>query len=46
MFVCQVKQEKDLLLFYITFIRPLTEYAYQVYHNALPNNLSEDLERL
>ena len=38
--------EKDLLLFYITCIRLLTEYACQVYHNALANYLSEDLERL
>ena len=38
--------EKDLLLFYITCIRPLTEHVCQVYHNALPNYLSEDLERL
>ena len=38
--------DKDLLLFYITCIRPLTESACQVYHNALPEYLSEDLERL
>ena len=38
--------EKGLLLFYVTCIRPLTEYACQVHHNALPNYLSEDLERL
>ena len=31
---------------YITCIRPVTEYACQVYHNSLPNYLSNDLERL
>ena len=38
--------EKYLLLFYISCIRPITEHVYQVYHNALPNYQSEDLERL
>ena len=37
---------KDLLLFYITCIRPVTEYACQVFHNSLPKYLCEDLERL
>lgn len=37
---------KELVLFYVTCVRPLTEYACQVYHNSLPNYLSEDLERL
>ena len=37
---------KDMLLFYITCIRPVTEYACQVFHNSLPKHLCEDLERL
>ena len=34
------------MLFYTTCIKPLTEYACQVYHNSLPNYLSDDLEWL
>jgi len=37
---------KDLLLFYITYIRPVTEYACQVFHNFLLKYLCEDPERL
>ena len=35
-----------VVLFYATCIRPLTEYLCQVYHNSLPNYLSNDLEQL
>ena len=35
---------KDLLLFYLTFVRPVTEYACQVFHNSLTKYLSDDLE--
>ena len=38
--------EKELVTFYITCIRPITEYACPVYHNGLPKYLSDDLERL
>ena len=37
---------KDLLLFYVTCIRPLAEYACEVFHDSLPKYLSDDLERL
>ena len=38
---------KDLLNLSFCFVcvRPITEYACQVFHNALPHYLSEDLER-
>lgn len=36
----------DLLSFYLTCVRPITEYACPVFHNALPKYLSEDLEKL
>ena len=36
----------DLLLFYVTCIRPVTEYACRVFHTALTKYLSDDLERL
>ena len=35
----------ELLLFYLTSIRPVTEYACPVYHHSLPQYLSVDLER-
>ena len=38
--------EKDLVTFYTTSIRPITEYACAVFHNALPKYLSEDSERI
>ena len=37
---------KDMLLFYTTCIRPVLEYACPVFHNALPQYLSNNLERL
>ena len=37
---------KDMLLFYITCIRPTIEYACQVFHTGLPQYLSDDLESL
>ena len=37
---------KDLVIFYITCIRPTMEYACPVYHNSLPNYLSDELESL
>ena len=49
-FLRQLKRSKaaskELTQFYITCIRPVTEYACQVYHNSLPNYLSNDLECL
>ena len=37
---------KDLLLFYITCIRPVAEYACEVFHDAIPKYLSDDIEKL
>ena len=37
---------KDLLIFYLTCIRPVMEYACPVFHNALPAYLSAELEQL
>ena len=37
---------KDLLIFYLTCIRPVTEYACPVFHKALPAYLSAELEQL
>ena len=37
---------KDMLLFYTTCIRPVLEYACPVFDNALPQYLSNNLERL
>ena len=37
---------KDLLIFYLTCIRPVMEYACRVFHNALPAYLSAELEQL
>ena len=49
-FLRQLKRAKvpsnDLLLFYITCIRPVTEYACQVFHDSLPQYLSDELEKL
>lgn len=36
----------DLLSFYATCIRPVAEYACPVFHTALPQYLSDQLERL
>jgi hypothetical protein len=37
---------KDLFLFNITCIRPIVEYACQVFHTGLPQYLYDDLETL
>ena len=37
---------KYLLIFYLTCIRPVTEYACPVFHNALAAYLSAELEQL
>ena len=37
---------KELLTFYTTCIRPITEYARPVFYNGLPKYLSNELERL
>jgi hypothetical protein len=37
---------KELLTFYVTCIRPITEYGCPVFHNGLPKFVSNDLERL
>ncbi|XP_068671127.1 uncharacterized protein [Montipora foliosa] len=42
----EINAPKDLIIFYITFIRSLLEYACPVFHRALPGYLSDDLERL
>ena len=34
----------ELVLFYVTGIRPVLEYASPVFHSSLPNYISEDLE--
>ena len=36
----------ELVLFYVTCIRPVLEYASLVLHRSLPNYISEDLERI
>ena len=49
-FLRQLKRAKlppnDLVLFYIICIRPIVEYACEVFHNSLPQYLSDDLEKL
>ena len=49
-FLRQLKRAKvpsnNLLLFYVTCIRPVTEYACQVFHDSLPQYLSDELEKL
>ena len=46
----QLKRAKgdpaQLLCFYTTCIRPMSEYACQVFHNGLPEYLSEELEKI
>ena len=37
---------KDLLIFYLTCIRPVTGYACPVFHNVLPAYLFAELEQL
>ena len=48
-FLRQLKRAKvpsnDLLLFYATCIRLVTEYACQVFHYSLPQYLSDELEK-
>ena len=36
----------ELVLFYVTCIRPVLEYASPVFNRSLPNYISEDLERI
>ena len=36
----------ELVLFHVTCIRPVLEYASPVFHRSLPNYVSEDLERI
>ena len=36
----------QLVCFYTTCIRPVSEYACQVFHNGLPKYLSEELENI
>ena len=35
-----------LVTFYVSCVRPVTEYACTVFHNGLPKYLSDDLEQL
>jgi hypothetical protein len=37
---------KRPLLFYVTCIRPVAEYACEVFHDSFPKYLSDDLEKL
>ena len=37
---------RELIQFYRTCIRPLTEYVCLVFHDSLPKYLSEELERI
>lgn len=36
----------ELVLFYMTCIRPVLEYACPVFHRSIPTYISEDLERI
>ncbi len=49
-FLQQLKREnvptKDLLLLYVTCIRPVVKYVCEVFHDSLPAYLSDDIERL
>ena len=36
----------ELVLFYVTSIRPILEYVSPVFHCSLPNYISEDSERI
>ena len=49
-FLSQLKRArvgtKELVLFYITCIRPVLEYASPVFHKSLTNYLDQDLERI
>ena len=37
---------KDQVTFFVTCLRPVTEYACDVFHNSLPNYISDELEHL
>ena len=37
---------RDIIGFYITCIRPVLEYCAPLYHHALPDYLSNDIERV
>ena len=37
---------KDFITFYLTCVRPVAEYACPVFHDSLPQYLSQDLEKL
>ena len=47
-FLSQLKRAQiksnELITFYLTCIRPVTEYACALFHNSLPKYLAEDLE--
>ena len=49
-FLSQLKRSnvgrKELVSFYRTFIRPVTEHACQVFHDILPDYLTKDIERI
>ena len=37
---------RDIISFYLICIRPLLEYCARLYHHALPDYLSDDMERV
>ena len=39
-------QAHDIICFYLTCIRPVLEYCAPLYHHALPDYLSKDIERI
>ena len=43
---CAKGDPVELVCFYTTCIRPVSEYACQVFHNGLPKYLSEELEKI
>ena len=43
---CAKGDPTQLLCFYTTCIRPVFDYACQVFHNGLPKYLSEELEKI
>ena len=49
-FLSQLKRSnvgsKELITFYCTCIRPVTEYGCPVFHDSLPNYLVTDIERI
>ena len=44
-FLCPQVKSEELLLFYVTRIRPVTKYACPVHRHSLPQFLEVDLER-